>query len=90
MFTSCRQGKLRVRKTLVTQKTNTDYCRKEARMHINGKVLIKTSVDKKKKEKRITLTCSQQYLLARVGMQMSWPSWCANHFENVIFTSAAT
>ena len=88
MFTSCRPGKLRVRKTLVSQKTNTDYCRKEAGMHINGKVLIKTSVDKKK-EKRITLTCSQQYL-ARVGMQMSWPSWCANHFENVIFTSAAT
>ena len=50
LFTSCRQGKLRVRKTLDTQKTNTDYCRKEARMHINGKVLIKTSVDKKKKK----------------------------------------
>ena len=51
---------MRVRKILVPQKTNTDYRRKEARMYIYGKVLIRTSVDKKKKKKRITLTYSQR------------------------------
>ena len=47
LFTNCRQSKLRVRKTLVSQKTNTHYCRKEARMHIYGRFQLKRPCEQK-------------------------------------------